>query len=77
MTFCVVIERRLRSDLCPVPEANCMWRNRVDGKCKYSENLQGCDPATLAKVVNVPVPTVEERESIKAAVRAAVIKELS
>lgn len=77
MTYCVVIERYLVTSTCPVPDANCMWMDKVNKKCKYKEELQGCDPAVLAKVVNVVVPTDQELESTKAAIKAAVIKELS
>ena len=77
MTFCVVIEQNLRTSKCPVPQANCMWRNRVTNECKYDEKLQGCDPTVLASIVSVPAPSYEELESIKAAIKEAVIKELS
>lgn len=77
MTFCVIIERQLVTKTCPVPEGNCVWRDRKTNYCKYKEELVGCDPRTLAAVVNVPAPTEAEQESIKADIKAAVIKEIS
>mgnify|MGYP007082186890 CR=1 FL=1 len=77
MSYCIIIEKELVTNICPVPEANCMWRHRVTKECKYSSELQGAPPHVVAPIVGVRTPYDSEIENLRAALRAAITKELT
>lgn len=37
MTFCVVVDAELKTDVCPLPDNSCFYKHKVTGKCMYTQ----------------------------------------
>lgn len=38
-TYCVVIQKQLVVQSCPLPKGSCMWKHRIHGRCMYSDTF--------------------------------------
>ncbi len=61
MTWCAVINKQLRTSVCPLPEGPCTYRHRTTNECKY-QDCQGLTGVELAKVVGVEMTDAEYNE---------------
>lgn len=77
MSYCIVIQRELEGTKCPIPEAECVWKHRQTGHCKFDPEAVPSTVEELAVLVGAEIPTPEEVENLKQAIKTAVIKELS
>ena len=75
MAYCVVIERHLQTEVCPI-RGKCPWAHRQSGMCKYSEENQSLSITELASLLGHVEPNEAVVTAIKGNIRQAVIDEL-
>jgi len=58
MAHCIVIDKELSVDICPLEEKHCVYKHRLSGVCK-ADQAEGLSVNELARLVGAP-PVDEE-----------------
>lgn len=69
MTFCVVIESKINTTVCPLEKGSCYWQHRKDRSCCYTDqDLSPEEFSTLVGLEKKPLMSLTEfRAQLKTA----------
>ena len=57
--YCGVIHKQLTVPFCPLENTQCMWKHRLTGQCKYSEEFANSDFTPVEFVALVGLPPID------------------
>lgn len=75
-THCVVIDQRILTSTCPLPDGACVWKHVATAQCKYDPSISDISPSDLANLVGRTPPTEAQVTLIRSALFDTIKAEL-